>query len=324
MKRNILIITIMAAMMAVLTTACVKTIEFNGDIVNNQEVVMVSLPEADSTWHVKLTMSRFFLGNDRISTIENASFALEVNGQAMDNHITNQGNGYYDMGYVPRCGDTLTLTVNVPDKGKLTAGCRIPNRPSIGDISFDWDTTQYVYIYDDDTIIRSYGDVNVKFVIKDPSNEKNFYMLRVAERTHYEWDETEEYGNWQYSYITIDDNVLFDLDMTNEILDISESDNTGSMILFTDERINGHEHAITIPLHYSSESEYKRQYRLEFYSLSRDCYYYLKTRRAAASQDELTGIFSEPVQLYTNAQGGIGILGGMSAVKYYLKEISNN
>ena len=315
------IITLMAAM-ATLLASCEKTIDFSGEIIDNKTPVMISLPETDSTWTVRLTNSRFFLSSGSITTIDNATFSLEVNGQQMGNSATNLGKGMYQMGYIPRSGDTITLNVMIPNRGELKAGCRIPARPTISEISFDWDTTTYIYPYDEDTTRYSYGDVKVKFIISDPGNEKNYYMLRLAQRRmeySYSGDDY-TWGDWYYHYLTVEDNVLFNPNISNEIIEIGDAENEGNSILFTDERINGKDHQIAFSFYYNSQDNY--QYRLEFYSLSRDSYYFFKSRKAAENQDDLTGIFSEPVQLYTNVDGGIGILGGIASKKFILKEIS--
>lgn len=321
MKNRHHIIALMAAM-ATLLASCEKTIDFTGEVIENKTPVMISLPETDSTWTVRLTNSRFFLSSYPITTIDNATFSIEVNGQHLGNRATNLGNGMYNMGYIPRSGDTITLNVMIPDRGELKAGCRIPSRPTIGEISYDWDTTSYDYSYGDDATTHSYGNVTVKFILTDPANEKNYYMLRVAQRMkNYDYNgEDESWSNWFYSYITVEDNVLFDPNLTNEIIEIGDADNEGNRILFTDERINGKDHQISFDLYYNSIDTY--QYRLELYSLSRDSYYFFKTRKAAESQDDFTGIFAEPVQIYTNVDGGIGILGGIASKKYILKEIS--
>lgn len=320
MKNRHHIITLMAAM-ATLLASCEKTIDFTGEVIENKTPVMISLPETDSTWTVRLTNSRFFLSSYPITTINNATFSIEVNGQHLGNRATNLGNGMYNMGYIPRSGDTVTLNVMIPDRGELKAGCRIPSRPIISDISYDWDTTSYVNIWGEDTAIYSYGDVKVKFILSDPGNEKNYYMLRLAQRRKNYWDEDGSWGDWYYNYITVEDNVLFNPNITNEIIEIGDEDYEGNRILFTDERINGKDHQISFSLYYNSSD--LNQYRFEFYALSRDSYYFFKSRKLAESQDDdLTGIFSEPVQLYTNVDGGIGILGGMSSIKYILKEIS--
>jgi hypothetical protein len=40
-----------------------------------------------------------------------------------------------------------------------------------------------------------------------------------------------------------------------------------------------------------------------------------KTLRAARNQDDVEIMFSEPVQLYSNVEGGSGVLGGASVAK---------
>ena len=50
---------------------------------------------------------------------------------------------------------------------------------------------------------------------------------------------------WTHKNISVDDNVLFDMDATEEIFGFGTEDNYGDAVLFTDERINGQSHTIT-------------------------------------------------------------------------------
>ena len=52
---------------------------------------------------------------------------------------------------------------------------------------------------------------------------------------------------------------------------------------------------------------------VELQSLSYEYYMYLKTREANSNMSSFEESFSEPVQIYTNVIGGIGILGSYSS-----------
>ena len=54
--------------------------------------------------------------------------------------------------------------------------------------------------------------------------------------------------------------------------------------------------------------------RIEVYAISRDQYLYNKTLNAANNYDGFMQVISEPVQVHTNIEGGIGILGASSKV----------
>jgi hypothetical protein len=55
---------------------------------------------------------------------------------------------------------------------------------------------------------------------------------------------------------------------------------------------------------------------VELQSLSHAYYLFLKTRQASSDMDEIISYFTEPVQIYSNITGGIGILGNYSSSIY--------
>ena len=264
-----------------------------------------------------MSQSRFFLSNAAIPEIKNAQVEVSINGQAAGSPATYEGNGIYNTGLTPRPGDSLSVRINAPNRDEITAACRIPLRPSVSDFRIEYDTTveEQAWTYDDSTYIERYvyGTANLHFKINDPAGVRNYYMLRLATYT----------GEWHYQYISVEDNVLFDIDATNEVFDIEDGvPNYGTYVLFTDERIDGKTHPTKVTLNIASIAQYYdltsiddailNPCRLEVYAISRDLYLYLMTKRAADQQDEFTQIFSEPVQVHTNINGGIGILGGCS------------
>ena len=308
---------IIAALMTVGFASCEKIIEFNGDI-TDPYIVVISKPEADSTWMLRVSQSRFFLSNADVPSIDNAQVIVSVNGN--ETTATSEGSGMYNTGIVPQPGDSLSIRVIAPNRGEVTAGCRIPQRPNISDFTVEYDTTMYenhwTDIYDSVRVNRYVeGDIKLHFKLHDPANERNFYMVRLAT---YQW------GEWIYRWIEIDDDILFDIDATNEVFDLyDDEDNNGTVVSFSDERINGQTHPITISLYvgYVSPNTYfdtpdqELEFyptRIEVYAISRDQYLYNKTLNAANNYDGFMQIISEPVQVHTNINGGIGILGASS------------
>lgn len=302
-------------------SSCEKVIDFDGEE-TEPIMVMISFPDSGNPWKVRLTESRFFLSNDTIATIKNADVTTEVNGRPTNSLVTYMGNGVYDLGYTPQAGDSLTLHVSVPGKGTMKAGCRIPGNVSVSDFSCtSLDTTWTKYIYDNSEIMECInGSVEGKFTLNDPAGERNYYMIKFSttKRTFRPGPISDNPPQWvsgQYFYLSVDDDVLFDINATDEIFDIGGSDNAdyGYEILFTDERINGQSHTIHFSTNINDtkpESAY-----LEVYSVSHEYYMFKKTLRAARNQDDFGAMFSEPVQLYSNVEGGSGVLGGASVAK---------
>lgn len=313
-----LLISLTVVLLLSMTVGCTKVIEFDGDA-TTPYIVMVSHPKADSTWNVRVTRSRFFLSNDTIRSVANAVFSVWVNGVPQSLTPQYMEYGKYDLGVTPHVGDTLTLLTEVPGIGTVRAGCRIPQPPTVSNIVSMPDTTIYTdYYYDFDSesgeylpaicYISSYGEIDFKFTLHDPANQCNYYMLRVVRR--------DTMGNTSYPSVSINDNLLFDESVASELdLDLFGNDNGsyGRYVLFSDDKIDGQAYIINGSVDaYGLESTIGPNsctYILEIVALSRDTYLYLTTLRHAQNQDELLGIFSEPVQIQCNVEGGIGILG---------------
>lgn len=298
--------------------SCEKVIDFEGQT-TDPLLVLLSQPEADSSWTVYVGQSRFFLSTAPIPLIENAHVYVTVNGSEANDIAPSLGGGFYDSGIRPREGDSLSLRVLVPGHDEMVAGCRIPIRPTVSDASISYDTTmsRYEWIDSYDSVhVEQWisGFVQFKFKLHDPADKENFYMIRLAAYIDGEWDG----GRW----FTLDDDILFEINATDEIFDFEEyPENSGRQVLFSDERVNGEVHPITVTADLGTVSSSGYRYdsefsifpcRLEVYSISRDTYLYLKTRTAAYNSDVFTQILSEPIQIHTNVHGGIGFLGGMS------------
>ena len=302
-------------------TSCEKVIEFNGDI-TDPYLVVISKPVADSTWMLRVSESRFFLSNADVPYLDNVQVIAAVNGN--ESVAVSEGEGMYNTGIVPHPGDSLSLRVISPALGEVSAGCRIPQQPVVSDFSIEYDTTMYEYSWrdgNDSLWVNRYieGDILLHFKLHDPGDEQNYYMVRMVT---YDID-----SRWFYHYIYINDEMLFDIDATNEVFDMNDNEeNHGTTLSFSDQRINGKVHPVTISFPYYSyysdvDQDFENRHtRLEVYSISRDLYLFEKTIKAANNQNDFTQIISEPVQVHTNIRGGIGILGASSKVSFNVFE----
>lgn len=297
-------------LLAILFAGCQKELEFDGDTTQSQ-VVLVSQPEADSLWTLRLTWSRFFLSDKPIATIDDATVLLTVNGRSAGT-AQPLGEGMYDTRLKPAPGDSLHLQVQVPGHPDITAACRIPLPPQVSKLTITQDTDifEYTTYYDDhDTTMydTSYYPV-IQLTLDDPAEEENYYCLEV-QRSMYNYATDENV--WERTNIEVDDNVIFDADVMNDIFGEGEIENYGSQFLFSDERINGTRH--TLRISYWVSSGYPC--RLIVRTISKELYLYLRTLKSQRYNSDF-GFLSEPVQIIYNVQGGIGVLGGSSSVVY--------
>ncbi len=303
------IIPIIATLL--LTASCTKVLEFDGTETESLPV-LISQPESDSTLNVRLTYSRFFLSRNEFKPIDNATFRAELNGSPVSTNFSYDDYGIYHSNLTLRENDTLTLHVIVPDKGEMTAGCRMPNRPQTSDLTIDPHIETYSYPdWPDTSVIHTSieGNVDFHFKLHDPDGQNNYYMIRA-----YLYNETR--GTKDYLYLNIDDNLLFDANTADDYfdLDISQNFSEGTQILFTDERINGHTHTINGTINWIHYQDNEATLYLEISSLSRDNYLFTVTKQSQSNGGDILGFVSEPVRIHTNVKGGIGILGGKASI----------
>lgn len=316
--KKITIMPLLAALL--LTTACTKVIEFDGDETESQPV-LISHAEADSLMTLRLSYSRFFLSAKPYQAIGNAVIHADLNGTASTSQFSYQDNGIYRSNFPLHENDTITLHISIPDKGEITAGCRVPLRPVVDDITVTPDITvdTYYYDYTQNTFNASaWGDINFTFRLHDPATPGDCYMVRA-----YSIDSAT--GERHEQYIYLNDNILYDEDVANDYLDIGSGIDysSGRQAYFTDERINGTAH--TVQGHINVNFHYTSTLYIDVCAISRDDYLFFITLHSQQNSDDVLGFVSEPVQIHSNVEGGIGILGAMSPrhIELYKLTLSN-
>ena len=86
----------------------------------------------------------------------------------------------------------------------------------------------------------------------------------------------------------------------------------GDEALFDDEMFNGTEKEISIDFFDYEYEEYEVQFILELTSVSESYYTYIRSLRAHYDNQDQFIFAGEPVQVFTNIENGLGVLGSMS------------
>lgn len=300
-----------------LLAACEKRIDFNGEVAD-PEVVLQSTPTAGDTIGLRLSYSRFFLDATPFRMISDATLRLSVNGSPVAAATTyDAATGRYSLGYVPQGGDRLDLEVNVAGHAPVSATTTIPAPPAI-----DAFTINPIKSGDEEGSEHQYS---VRFRLHDDAATDDYYLLHFR-GTIDRIDSTQRDGLPVCDTVTEEIYILFgcrDYLLLDQDEIAVDDEPTHYELYFNDSRINGltHEIQLTVGIdgyffddHYASYG-YSSRYdpaslRLTMYlsALTRDLYLYRLTSRA--QQDEFGSIFSEPTQIHTNVNGGIGIFAG--------------
>ena len=316
----------MVLLLAALMSSCEKVVEFDpGDV--SPYVVMVSKPVGDSLVSVYLGYSRFFLDNREFNLIDNATVTITSgNNSAVgtyDPHCFIQRDyyyyddyyGYYDYygdttyqgGYAftlrPNPGDTMRINAIIPGRDEVVSAMTVvPRQPQIEIVDFVVDTI-------DENMYGSDCNYRLRFRINCNSNREFFCVkllsgnLQLLEDTTI-WDSI----NMSSQFFSVNDPIVNNASL-EDALDGDDGSFYGREMYFSSERFSGGAHEFTMEFSYYSSviSGADMPVAIEVRALSEELYRYNITSTGYTS--DLDDLFSEPVQVYCNIKGGIGIFG---------------
>lgn len=311
--------------------SCQKNIDFDEEITKPM-VVLHSFLSPDTVVSARISLSRFFL-DDTVSfkDINNADVSVIVNG-ALKEKMNLISNGLYQGAYRPQIGDLVKLVVKVPSMEEVSSVTNIDMVP----VTITVDTTKIIHnstydISQTDTIALN-TDFTTKYSLKftDNGNEKNYYRLIVHSREHryrFVFDqiiEADIYNRYYFDLLDLkDENNSSSNSITGSITGEGANANTSNKYnIFSDNIFNGKTNFLTFKVFNTLYLRYPSDHRdwnnptperievfVSLQSISKDYYYYLKSRNASGSDN----FFSEPVQISNNIIGGIGFLGSYTS-----------
>lgn len=310
-----------------------------------------SLFTPDSVWQVELTQNRSVLEVAPFASVTNAevqvagpdgtSISLTYQG---DNPYT--GNSIYRAaGERPLLNTSYTLSVTHPTLGNLTANGQI-NNPPTPLLNVVWDTTD---TRQDTTIPADEVAYGVTVALDDPP-EENFYSLSIiAREILVDERDFDQDDNPEYVVISRAERFV-GLQSDDPIVD-NPFQGSRSELLFKDVSFNGQQYVLKLYMNqvlstsnyryldlfvpfgpwafpydydvYDEEGNFlypkgspAYSYRLYVVlrTVTEDYYQYNYTRDLQASVEN--NPFAQPVQLYDNIDGGLGIFAGYSQTEY--------
>ncbi len=312
--------------------ACNTEIDFEGEITSSM-LVINSFITPDSVIKVHVSKSKFFLKDDnQFDVVDNATVNLWVNNIQKETLIK-QGNGYYISNYKPMIGDIIKITAKNAIFSEVDCSVEIMDSTTI--LSFDtirnlinesliinYNSDKYGKMVVD--TVGKYKNEKLDIVIQFQDNPQisNYYRMVATRRMYFDdgkfFDEN--------FYLSSDD-IVFGDNSTTSI--IGENGNNSSFLEFSDEYFSGQKYAVRF-YSYLNGMEYfagkepkkddggtvgtvkiiKTDLILNLQTISKSYYLFLKSISANSSVIEF---FSEPVQIHSNVNGGIGILGSYTS-----------
>lgn len=306
--------------------ACENEIVFSGNEKESKMVINGFL-SPDSIVKIHISKSKFFLENDsNFESIANATAQLWINGELKGN-MQNVGKGYYTFNYTPKSGDKIKILASSDRYKDVYFEEEIPRAVPIlaidtfsvvqddsYSVTYQYDATGG-YVIDTIGILHSIK-MNVKVTFKDSMNFNNYYLLDVKTRKTYS-DGTSRTASLNFYS---EDIVFGGTSAQSELFEESFNE----YYEFNDDLINGKTYTFPFVSYLNSfdyldgsqnnnwtgeavSPDVKQEIIVELISVSKAYYLYLKSLDAIHNS---TDFFSEPIQVYSNVIGGIGLVGG--------------
>lgn len=276
------------------------------DIPEHESVLVVnSILTTDSMINASISHSVGAFDASSISYVNNATVEVYEDGillGEMDEQasLSYDSSGELDSTYVynfnqnPVAGKIYSYEIAHPDYEAVRAETNVPAKVklNVNDLS----------LLSEQEFEKQY---RVRFSFNDPP-EDNFYRLRLRNPNAY---------NDGLDYFESNDASI----ISSVGIQSDGATFYGDEALFDDEMFNGTEKEISIDFFdYKSlwfeeqDDDYETEYILELSSVSKSYYTYIRSVRAHYDNQDQFIFAGEPVQVFTNIENGLGVLGSMS------------
>lgn len=328
--KNTIINSLYILLFSLFFYSCEEVINFS-DETTKPMIVLNSFITPDSVVKVHISESRFFLDdNAKFKEINDAEVNIWVNDKLIEK-MTATGMGYYVSSFKPQIGEVIKLTATKNKFVDVSANTSVlPIIPIVRVDTLNHEFTESLIIYTgygnsekmEDTVgVRKTESFKISILFNDPASEKNYYKLKVGKLNYYDDGSMDI---WPAAFGL--DDVVF---QNNNQLDPFETSSYNYLMEFSDDFFNGKQYGLKITYIDFKETYYnnpsgdvyypgmkkriKQELLLELQHISTSYYQYIKTQSASNNMIEF---FSEPVQIFSNIEGGIGILGSYSSSTY--------
>ena len=270
------------------------------DIPEHERVLVVnSILTTDSMINASISHSVGAFDASSISYVHNATVEVYEDGVLLGemneevslsyNYMDELDSTYvYNFNQNPVAGKIYSYEITHPDYEAVRAETAVPAAVKLN--------------VNDVTLLSEQDDekhYRVRFSFNDAA-EDNFYRLRLGYHYHNEY----------YDYDTFYDFESNDASMISSAGVQSDGATFyGDEALFEDEMFNGTEKEISIDFFVYNKP---LEYTLELTSVSESYYTYIRSLRAHYDNQDQFIFAGEPVQVFTNIENGLGVLGSMS------------
>ena len=294
-------------LMLIMVTFSCKKIRDDLLPVGTSKLYCQSILNPDSAIRVCVGKSTGILNNEKAYVVD-ATVLLYENNIFIDT-LSNETNGKYFSSIKPSIGEQYTIKVIEEDI--LTAATIVPDATKLIDPEIEFPTGY-------DAVNQEYYG-NLTFTIDDNPSIENFYEVVIFYKSFY------APGNeYYYSYLN---NPNYSIVVPDPVVKEGDWDYFPSTVFFSDKLFNGKKQTLSFSITSGSYIINGERFSDLSYigyillrSISKEYYLYRKyyTRHAFNSQIHDDGIQNmlftgEPLDMYTNVTGGLGVVAGFSS-----------
>ena len=266
-------------------------------------LVANSLFMPDSLWRVRVTESKSIRNtNARFEPVDDATVEILQDGRVLGTLAFESdaaGPGLYaSRTLCPRAGQTYTLRIAAPGFEPVEAEGRVPDSAAFTLAARRLDNTSH---YEE--------PAEIDVALADPAAAKNYYALSVDILVRDQVRPGDEPRTLrQHVPFSSSDPVLRENAAFGEAFEDGEANYR--IALFSDATFDGQTRRLTIrpSVYYGGSGIQEIRFAVSLTALSPDAYEYLRSEALADRSDD--NPFAEPVEVFSNVHGGLGVFAG--------------
>ncbi len=297
-------------LLGVFLTSCYRKIDLN-EYRTTPKMVINSVVSPDTVVMASITRTWFYPDKKPYVNLPHAHVELYINNQYIEtmqwktlNNPRNpdQPDTLFLSNTIPAEGDRIKIVASTPEYGTVTAEDIIPKKVAIKNASHTIKKGNGVY----QGTISDYFEIYYEVTFDEFPEKNNYYLAKITQiKTGY-------YGYYETEIDYIDPVFKEQDAILDESMAFNGLEKRGGA-LFTDQSINGQTYTLQIK-ETTAELDETEQRIISIYSLSESYFLYLLSLQKIAGSTLEGGLgnigLAEPLQVYSNVEGGTGILGG--------------
>lgn len=259
-----------------LLTSCEKYIDFDTEV-TEPKLVVNGVINPDSAFDIHISRSLSVIDNADLTIVEDATVTILDQNGAIYEILAYEYDGHYKGVLSPVHDEAYSIEVSAPEYETVTASTAIPSLVDLSNV---------------DTLgvedVNGYEELELTITFQDIPNESNYYMLEV-----YAADIVGGQIYLNPMYIRSDDVALGLEDYTDQVV-------------FSDELFDGDER--TVVIYVEDTRAWDDFIEVRMTSITQELERYVRSH--TAYERNFGNPFSQPVQVFSNIEGGFGIFTG--------------